>query len=232
VGAPDTDGSDFIGVRIGGDELFFSPAEIGLGGPRRGAPEAPQKTSPAPAQRTTRKDPAATTASNGTAATNGTAPAKNPVPAGTPVPTKKPVPAGTPVPVKNPLPARSAPPVKKAAPAKTTAKAVAPKAPAKTTAAAKGRKPPRTPAIAITVRSTDAGWSVEAHRGGKVALKPTAVRAGTVQEIADALDEDVVTGMVREVLDARRAVAESEAAELREALARAEAVLAEYESGH
>jgi hypothetical protein len=73
---------------------------------------------------------------------------------------------------------------------------------------------------------------VEAHRGGKVALKPTAVRAGTVQEIVDALDEDVVTGMVRDVLDSRRAVAEAEAAELREALARAEAVLAEYESGH
>jgi hypothetical protein len=38
--------------------------------------------------------------------------------------------------------------------------------------------------------------------------------------------------MVRDVLDSRRAVAEAEAAELREALARAEAVLAEYESGH
>jgi hypothetical protein len=86
--------------------------------------------------------------------------------------------------------------------------------------------------VAITVRSTDGGWTVEAHRGGKVTLKATPVRAGTVQEIADALDEDAVTAVVREVLDSRRAVAEAEAEELREALARAEAVLAEYEAGH
>jgi hypothetical protein len=128
--------------------------------------------------------------------------------------------------------AASAPAGTAKAPAGTTAAASPPAAkktaPAK---AARGRKSPRLPAIALTIRSTDAGWTVEAQRGGKAALKATPVRAGTVQEIVDALDETVVTTMVREVLDARRAVAESEAAELREALARAEAVLAEYDAG-
>jgi hypothetical protein len=128
--------------------------------------------------------------------------------------------------------AASAPAGTAKAPAGTTAAASPPAAkktaPAK---AARGRKSPRLPAIALTIRSTDAGWTVEAQRGGKAALKATPVRAGTVQEIVDALDETVVTTMVREVLDARRAVAESEAVELREALARAEAVLAEYDAG-
>jgi hypothetical protein len=241
VGRPDVDGSDFVGVRIGGDDLFFSPAEIALPNVRRATAEgakAPRKAAPqrTPAQRTARAaatdsgtapDSAATTGTGATAAGAATTADAGPA-------------------TRAQTPAKSSPAAAKASrpPARATAEPAATKATVRTAtkAAAKaqapkttgrpGRKPPRMPAVAITIRSTDAGWTVEAHRGGKVAMKPAAVRAGTVQEIADALDEDPVSAIVREVLDSRRAVAEAEAEELREALARAEAVLAEYDAGH
>jgi hypothetical protein len=221
VGQPDTDGSDFIGVRIGGDELFFAPAELGLGG-RRSAAKTPTATAPAPAKAGPAKTgPAKTGTADDAAAASAYA-------AATKAAAAKTAAAKT-------AKARTAPAASSATAAGTTAGTTSPpkanpaKAPAKT---ARGRKAPKLPAIAITIRSTDAGWTVEALRGGKTTLKATPVRAGTVQEIADALDESVVTAIVREVLDARRAVVESEALELREALARAEAVLAEYDAGH
>jgi hypothetical protein len=207
VGRPEADGSDFIGVRIGGDELFFSPAELGMGGRR-----SPAKTAKAPAKATA--DDAAAASAYAKAAVNAR-------PAKTATPAKTASPAKTAAPAKTATPAGTAGPAKTAKPAKAPAKS-----------GRGGRKAPKLPAIAITIRSTDGGWTVEAMRGGKAALKATPVRAGTVQEIVDAVDESVVTAIVREVLDARRAVAESEAADLREALARAEAVLAEYEAGH
>ncbi|HEV7755299.1 MAG TPA: hypothetical protein VGO94_05505 [Mycobacteriales bacterium] len=222
VGQPEVDGSDFIGVRIGGDDLFFSPGELGLGAGRGKAKAAAKAPATAPVGPTVSDAAAATAYAKATAeraakaAPSKTAPAKTAAKA----------------PAKAARDAASAPAGTAKAPAGTTAAASPPAAkrtaPAK---AARGRKSPRLPAIALTIRSTDAGWTVEAQRGGKAALKATPVRAGTVQEIVDALDETVVTTMVREVLDARRAVAESEAAELREALARAEAVLAEYDAG-
>ncbi|HEY0358849.1 MAG TPA: hypothetical protein VGD11_09725 [Mycobacteriales bacterium] len=229
VGRPEVDGSDFVGVRIGGDELFFAPAELGLGG-RRSAPKttparAAAKTGPAkpPAD-----DAAAAQAYARAAAAQAgasTTPAKAaPVRAAASNAVKASKAANPTKPANAARPANASNAVKPANPTKAT------KAPARS--ARGGRKPPRLPAIAITIRSTDAGWTVEALRGGKAALKAAPVRAGTVQEIADALDESAVTAMVREVLDARRAVAASEAEELREALARAEAVLAEYEAGH
>jgi hypothetical protein len=251
VGLPEVDGSDFIGVRIGGDELFFSPVEIGLGTGRKAA--APQKAPKAPAQRTPRTQAPADAASRTEPAGAAVVAQSTPAPSGAPARSQSAPPATSQSTGAAKSPAAAAPakstasaPAAKKAPAKAPAKTpdkLPAKAPVKASAgtAAKpatkaatrtSRKPVRTPAIAITVRSTDAGWTVEAHRGGKVALKATPVRAGTVQEIADALDEDPITGIVREVLDARRAVAESEAGELREALARAEAVLAEYEAGH
>jgi hypothetical protein len=207
VGTPDADGSDFIGVRIGGDELFFSPAELRLGSARKAAAPGAEKTAAPGAEKTAA--PVATPAK---------APAKTAVKAPPKAPAK--------TVVKGPADAPA-----KTAPTKTALPTSAPaKSPARP-AARVNRKPPKTPSVAITVRSTDAGWTVEAVRGGKAVLKATPVRAGTVQEIADAVDEDAITAVVREVLDVRRAVAESEAAELREALARAEAVLAEYDAG-
>jgi hypothetical protein len=237
VGWPDTDGSDFIGVRIGGDDLFFAPSELGLGGRRSAAKaataKAPAKAGPGksgPPEAGTEDDAAAASASakatgskvgaaKVAAAKARPAPAGNGSAAGAPA-GNAPATGGS---------AAAGATAAKTSPHKASPAAKAAKAPAKT---ARGRKPPKLPAVAITIRSTEAGWTVEALRGGKATLKATPVRAGTVQEIADALDESVVTGMVREVLDARRAVAESEASELREALARAEAVLAEYEAGH
>lgn len=217
VGRPEVDGSDFVGVRIGGDELFFAPAELGLGG-RRSAP----KTTPARAAAKT--GPAKPSADDAAAAQAYARAAAAQAGASTTPAKATPARAAASNAVKASKAANPSKPANAARPAKAT------KAPARS--ARGGRKPPRLPAVAITIRSTDAGWTVEALRGGKAALKAAPVRAGTVQEIADALDESAVTAMVREVLDARRAVAESEAEELREALARAEAVLAEYEAGH
>ncbi|HEY0485815.1 MAG TPA: hypothetical protein VGD72_06155, partial [Mycobacteriales bacterium] len=205
----------FIGVRIGGDELFFSPAELRLGSARKAAAPGAEKTA-APGAEKTAAPVAEKTAAP--VATPAKAPAKTAVKAPPKAPAK--------TVVKGPADAPA-----KTAPTKTALPTSAPaKSPARP-AARVNRKPPKTPSVAITVRSTDAGWTVEAVRGGKAVLKATPVRAGTVQEIADAVDEDAITAVVREVLDVRRAVAESEAAELREALARAEAVLAEYDAG-
>jgi hypothetical protein len=240
VGQPETDGSDFIGVRIGGDELFFAPAELGLGAGRGKAKAAPstapsRPAAPGPADaaayaKATAERTAKTTTAKAPAKSTTSAPGKSlaPTKAAAPAKAKGATPATTGAPAKGATPATTGAPARATAPAETAAPARA----ATAKAVRGGRKPPRLPAIAITIRSTDGGWTVEAQRGGKAALKATPVRAGTVQEIADALDESVVTAMVREVLDARRAVAESEAEELREALARAEAVLAEYDAGH
>jgi hypothetical protein len=165
VGHPDRDGDDFIGVRIGGDELFFSPSELGLGGGRRSA-ASPSRAAAA---------------------------------------------------VPTPAPAR----VSRPRPAKVAAVPVTPPKPLR----AKGK----TPAVSVTIRSTETGWTVEAQRGGKVALKPTPVRAGSVQSLADSLDQPSLVALVREVIDVRRAAVASRAEELRNALAQAEAALAEYE---
>jgi hypothetical protein len=241
VGTPDSDGSDFIGVRIGGDELFFSPAELGLGGGRKvAAPEKAPDQAPAKAQ--ARRAPAQRAPQADASAPAKAAPVKTAAKAAESAPAKQAAARTT-----ESAPAKQAAagttesaPAKQAA-ARTTESAPVKQAAKKSPAPAKapvkaaarpGRKPPKTPSVAITIRSTDAGWSVEAHRGGKVVLKATPVRAGTVQEVADAVDEDAITAIVREVLDLRRSVAESEAEELREALARAEAVLAEYDAGH
>jgi hypothetical protein len=255
VGQPDVDGSDFIGVRIGGDDLFFSPTEVALPGVRRG-PAGEAKGSPrgrrlpadvAPEQprqggTTARRGQGAARAPQEAAAgarTPATGPAVK-APASKAPAVKAPA---TKAPASEPAAASSAATSARTAPARQSAlkQSALKQSPAEQSALKQavtkpagraGRKPPRLPAVAITIRSTDAGWTVEAQRGGKSVLKATAVRAGTVQEIADALDEDPVTAVVHEVLAARRAVAEAEAEELRQALARAEAILAEYESGH
>jgi hypothetical protein len=262
VGQPDVDGSDFIGVRIGGDDLFFSPTEVALPGVRRGpageakgsprgrrlpadvAPEQPRQggTTARRGQGAARVPQEAARAPQEAAAgarTPATGPAVK-APASKAPAVKAPA---TKAPASEPAAASSAATSARTAPARQSAlkQSALKQSPAEQSALKQavtkpagraGRKPPRLPAVAITIRSTDAGWTVEAQRGGKSVLKATAVRAGTVQEIADALDEDPVTAVVHEVLAARRAVAEAEAEELRQALARAEAILAEYESGH
>jgi hypothetical protein len=178
VGQPEVDGEDFIGVRIGGDELFFSPSELGTGGGRRSAKATSAAPPPAPASPPAR--------------------ARAPRAAG-PRPAKASAVKASPVPASNP------------ATAKPT------------------RGKGKTPAVAVTIRSTDSGWTVEAQRGGRVALKATAVRAGAVQALADQLGEPALVALVREVIDVRRAVVASQADELRHALAQAEAALAEYD---
>lgn len=111
-------------------------------------------------------------------------------------------------------------------PLRTAAPTPATKAPALSRAAR--RKPPGP--VSLTLRFADGRWTAEAARGGKrVGGKAVPVRAGAVAALAELIDDEHVSGLIAETVEACRSEVEERAAHLRAQLAEAEQALREYE---
>lgn len=179
VGDPAAE-SEFIVVKLGGDEIPFAPGELALP-TRAGRPAAG-------------KDPVKAAEARPLKVV-GTAP---------PRPADKPPTAAAPA----------------AKPARRSAAAPS---------RAGGRRKPPGP-VTLTLRFADGAWTAEAARGGKrVGGKSVPVRAGAVAALAELIDDEQVSGLIAETVEACRSEVEERAAQLRAELAAAEEALREYE---
>ena len=131
-------------------------------------------------------------------------------------PPRKPAPAA-----EEPPPAAEAPPSEPVTPARRAVK----RATARSTTRA---KPPT--AVTLTLRFGDGAWTAEAMRGSRrVGGKSVPVRPGAVAALADLIDDEQVSSLIGETVEACRSEVEERAASLRAELAAAEAALKEYE---
>jgi hypothetical protein len=201
---------EYVVVRLGRDEVPFAPSELGMtartaAATAAGAPPAGRKA----------------TAAKASAPPKKAAPARTPAKA----PAKAAANTATEAPAKTtPAPAKAT-----GAAAKSPTKAV--KAPAKRTGKTTGGRSRRAlPALVVTLRFNDGGWTVEASRGARRLARSSPVRPGAVKAFADLVDEPTVAEAITETIESCRSVVEERAASLRAELVAAEAALKEYES--
>jgi hypothetical protein len=194
---------EYVVVRLGRDEVPFAPSELGMTArtAAAGAPPAGRKAAAAKASAPPKKAAPARTPAKAAANTATEAPAK-----------------------ATPAPAKAT-----GAAAKSPTKAV--KAPAKRTGKTTGGRSRRAlPALVVTLRFNDGGWTVEASRGARRLARSSPVRPGAVKAFADLVDEPTVAEAITETIESCRSVVEERAASLRAELIAAEAALKEYES--
>jgi DNA-binding GntR family transcriptional regulator len=79
----------------------------------------------------------------------------------------------------------------------------------------------------VTLGHHDGQWTIQASRGARVLVKPTAVRAADALKMVHLLESPAVAEAVDEIVAAARAEAEDQAARLRRELAEVEAALAD-----
>jgi hypothetical protein len=195
IGRPETDGEDFVTVRVkaGGvtDELRFSPRELAAVGRSAGAPRSGHEARP---PRARAAEQAGQTESapreNSKAAPPGAAPAKKAAPA-----------------------KRAVPPGNAPSPAKATV------------AAPNRRRGASLPRVSVTLTSAGATWSVSAQRGARTVVKSAPLPPGVVSAVAELLGLPAVSDAVAAVNDAALKEAEARAATLRAELAALEAEL-------
>jgi len=196
VGDPNTDGGDFITVRvkIAGvtDELVFSPRELSMVGRRRAAappaPPAVKRTPPSP--RTRRSEGSSVNASGRLGA------------------------------------GRSGVSTSRRSPSDTTPERGSSRAPARAkTPAGSPRRAAPVPAVTVTIASAGSSWSVTAHRGARMVVKKAPVSPGVVAAVAALLNQPGVEDAVAVVNDTARVQAEARAEKLRAELAEVETVL-------
>jgi hypothetical protein len=195
---------EFIVVRLGRDEVPFAPSELAIG-PRSGRPA---KVAPAPVAA--------------------------PVPVAAPAPARaaKKAAAGRPVGAKA---AKSSAPAASAGAATGKATKAATSAPSARAGRSSGTsrrtaKRKALPALVVTLRFDDGGWTVEASRGARRVSKASPVRPGAVKAFADLVDEPAVREALTETIESCRSVVEERAASLRAELHAAEAALKDYDA--
>jgi len=205
VGDPNTNGGDFITVRvkIAGvtDELAFSPKELSM--VRRGRAATPPATPPAapPAAPDLKRTPSSprTRRSDGSPAAN----------------TSGRLGAG-----------KSEVSTSKRSPSDTTPERRSSRAPSPAKApAGSPRRAAPLPAVTVTIASAGSSWSVTAHRGARVVVKKAPLSPGVVAAVAALLNQPDVEQAVADVNDTARGQAEARAEKLRAELAEVEAVL-------
>lgn len=189
--------SEFIVVRLRGDELPFAPGELTL--PRRTArrPAAPE-----------------------TGGVSGNAPSSVPEPGEAPAGDLQ----AAPTPSRD-LSAASTPVLS----GRRTSRSTAVPTPTRPRARAATGSPRALPEVAVVLRFSAGGWTIEAQRGGKRVAKPQPIRASVARAVAELLDSSPVAEVVAETVQACRAVAAERAEGLRRQLAAAEAALAEFD---
>jgi hypothetical protein len=208
VGDPNTNGGDFITVRvkIAGvtDELAFSPKELSMVGRARAA--APPTTSAAapPSAPDLKRTPSSprTRRSDGTPTAPATNTSGRPGAGKSEVSTSKRSPSDT-------------------TPERGSSRAPAPAKPP----AGSPRRAAPLPAVTVTIASAGSSWSVTAHRGARVVVKKAPLTPGVVTAVAALLDQPGVEQAVADVNDTARGQAEARAEKLRAELAEVEAVL-------
>ena len=209
IGNP-TEG-EYVVVRLGRDEVPFAPSELGM----TARTAAATGTAAPPAGRKA-------AAAKSTAPPKKAAPAKAPTRPAAKAPAKSVAKAATESPAESALSFGT----------KTAAKAPAnaPTRRAKKAAAGRSKSRRALPALVVTLRFNDGGWTVEASRGARRLARSSPVRPGAVKAFADLVDEPAVADAITETIESCRSVVEERAASLRAELIAAEAALKEYES--
>jgi hypothetical protein len=196
VGDPNTDGGDFITVRvkIAGvtDELVFSPRELSMvSRGRAAAPPASAAVKRTPSSPRTRRSEGSSVNASGRLG------------------------AG-----------RSGVSTSRRSPSDTTPERGSSRAPARAkTPAGSPRRAAPVPAVTVTIASAGSSWSVTAHRGARVVVKKAPVSPGVVAAVAALLNQPGVEDAVAVVNDTARGEAEARAEKLRAELAEVETVL-------
>lgn len=228
IGDPATDGEEFIHVELSlngaKDVLPFAPADLAT--PARGAASNGSATNGSATNGT---------ASNGTAS-NGSAGHSPPTAVAPSGPDRiafreliRPTDIGGPVRPPRPEP--------EPAPASPSAAVPTPPAPARPKAtgqssvkpAAKSAAKRRSPAVAISIATTDADppqWRIEAKVGAKVVLRQGSVPPARVWELVGMLGDHTLSRAVGAVLDEQRQAAQARADALAAELAQVQAELA------
>ena len=239
IGTPDSDGADFVRVRVKvngmTDELAFAPGELSLR-PAAGrvakagrAGKAPAKAANRPARATARTAAASPTADR--TPTAGEATAVQPAVDGEPVAGARSEAAGI-----EPTPVRRKPTRAARRPAKATA--ATKQVPAAATQAPAGAGEPAKPAgrrrktstvkVSFTISSSGASWTLSATRGNKSLVRTAALPPGVVTAVSELLDQPALAESVSEINDAALAEARARAEQLRAELDQLEAVLATH----
>jgi len=199
VGSPDTDGADFVRVRVKvngmTDELAFAPGELSL---RR------------PGSRASKATGSATKAGRSTARTARPATkAARPAAPAAPRPAERPAPAAI---RDEPAKARNEPAKAGGEPAKAT-----------------GRRRKAAPVkVSFTISSSGASWLLSATRGNKSLVRTASLPPGVVTAVSELLDQPALSESVSEINDAALSEARARAEQLRAELDRLEAVLATH----
>jgi len=200
VGDPNTDGGDFITVRvkIAGvtDELVFSPRELSMvGRGRAAAPPASPAVKRTPSSSRTRRSEGSSVAPAVNASGRRGA-------------------------------GRSGASTSKRSPSDTTPERGSSRAPTRPkTPAGSPRRAAPVPAVTVTIASAGSSWSVTAHRGARMVVKKAPVPPGVVAAVAALLNQPGVEDAVAVVNDTARGEAEARAEKLRAELAEVETVL-------
>lgn len=233
IGDPATDGEEFIHVELSlngaKDVLPFAPADLAT--PTRGATANGSATNGSASNGSASNG----TASNGTAS-NGSAGHSPPTAVAPSGPDRiafreliLPTDIGGPVRPPRPEP--------EPAPASPSAAVPTPPAPARPKAtgqssvkpAAKSAAKRRSPAVAISIATTDADppqWRIEAKVGAKVVLRQGSVPPARVWELVGMLGDHTLSRAVGAVLDEQRQAAQARADALAAELAQVQAELA------
>lgn len=244
IGSPDTDGADYLRVRVkvNGmlDELAFAPGELSLRRPGR-ATKATAAGRPAKASGTARAS--GTTKAAGTARAAGAAKAarstsarstsaarptsaerpsaERPASSARPAPTASA--ASTARPAKAPAqPPLDVPTVEPAEPAASSRTAAGRKA-----TAAKGRRA-AAPKVSFTISSSGASWALSGTRGNKNLVRNVALPPGVVTAAVELFGQPALAEAVSEINDAALAEARARADQLRAELEQLEEVLATH----
>lgn len=204
VGRPETDGDEFVTVRVkaGGvtDELRFSARELSPVG--RSAAVPTKKAEP----------------------TKKPNPAKKVAPLQEAAPVEKAPGRQDSAPTPKPSRARTA----AAASPQAHRDASAPAPLASTEAGSSRRRGASLPTVSVTLTSAGATWSVSAHRGARTVVKNAPIPPGVVSALAELLGLPAVREAVAAVNDAALREAEARAAALRAELAALEAELSSH----
>jgi len=227
IGSPDTDGADYLRVRVkvNGmlDELAFAPGELSLRRPGRAAKAAAAR--PAKASGTTKASRTAkasgTPGAPGTTKASGTARGAGAVKAARPASADRAASAARPAkaPAQPPLEVATVEPAEPAVPQRsvTGRKATAPK----------GRRA-SAPKVSFTISSSGASWALSGTRGNKNLVRNVALPPGVVTAAAELFGQPALAEAVSEINDAALAEARARADQLRAELEQLEEVLATH----
>ncbi len=231
IGSPDTDGADYlrVRVRVNGmlDELAFAPGELTVRRTGRATKAAgrPAKAAGRPAKAAARAPGQAKT--SGQATTSGQAKRSGTAKMSGQARAARPASAARPTSAAQPAAAADAPPTDTTKPEQAQPAAPSRTAIGRKPATAKGRRS-AAPKVSFTISSSGASWALTGTRGNKNLVRNVALPPGVVTAAVELFGQPALAEAVSEINDAALAEARARAEQLRAELEQLEEVLATH----